>query len=160
MKLLRQAQTALEQRVASKSHDESVLRESRLWMQAITWGLIGTTGFGFAWLCLAKTEEIVVAPGKLQPIGSVKEIQMPLGGIAEMILVKDGDRVKAGQVLMRSTRKPLSKTQITSRQLEAQATAASTERVESQDTQVSIKTRSTHSVKGRNLRKFSNALNA
>ncbi|MDC0315970.1 HlyD family efflux transporter periplasmic adaptor subunit, partial [Synechococcus sp. AH-551-G15] len=38
---------------------------------------------------------------KLDPIGSVKEIQMPVGGIADEILVKDGDRVKAGQVLMR-----------------------------------------------------------
>lgn len=101
MKLLKRAQTAIEQRVASQGHDEAVLRQSNLWMQAITWGLIGTTGFGVAWLALAKTEEIVVAPGKLEPIGSVKEIQMPLGGIAEQIMVKDGDRVKAGQVLMR-----------------------------------------------------------
>ena len=101
MKLLKRAQTALEQRVTSTTHDEGVLQQSRLWMQAITWGLIGTTGFGVAWLALAKTEEIVVAPGRLQPIGSVKEIQMPLGGIAAEILVKDGDRVKAGQVLMR-----------------------------------------------------------
>lgn len=100
MKLLKRAQTALEQRVSSKDHDEMVLQQSRLWMQTITWGLIGTTGFGVAWLALAKTEEIVVAPGTLQPIGSVQEIQMPLGGIAEAILVKDGDRVKAGQVLM------------------------------------------------------------
>ena len=101
MKLLKRAQTAIEQRVGSQGHDEAVLRQSNLWMQAITWGLIGTTGFGVAWLALAQTEEIVVAPGKLEPIGSVKEIQMPLGGIAEQILVKDGDRVKAGQVLMR-----------------------------------------------------------
>ena len=101
MKLLKRAQTEIEQRVGSQGHDEAVLRQSRLWMQAITWGLIGTTGFCVAWLALAKTEEIVVAPGKLEPIGSVKEIQMPLGGIAEQILVKDGDRVKAGQVLMR-----------------------------------------------------------
>lgn len=100
MKLLKRAQTALEQRVGDQSHDEAVLRQSRFWMQAITWGLIGTTSFGVAWLALAKTEEIVVAPGKLEPIGSVKEIQMPLGGIAEKILVKDGDRVKAGQLLM------------------------------------------------------------
>jgi hemolysin D len=101
MKLLKRAQTALEQRVSSQAHDETVLQQSNRWMQAITWGLIGTTGFGIAWLSLAQTEEIVVAAGKLQPIGSVKEIQMPVGGIAEQILVKDGDRVKAGQVLMR-----------------------------------------------------------
>lgn len=101
MNLLKKVQSVLEQRVGSKGYNEAVLNQSRFWMQAISWGLIGTTAFGVSWLALAKTEEIIVAPGTLQPIGSVKEIQLPLGGIAEEILVKDGDRVKTGQVLMR-----------------------------------------------------------
>jgi len=101
MKFLQKAQKLLEQRIKIINHDETVLQQSRIWMQAITWGLIGSTTFGVGWLALAKTEEIIVAPGKLQPIGSVKEIQMPLGGITSEILVKDGDRVNAGQVLMR-----------------------------------------------------------
>ena len=61
---------------------------------------MATTAVGLGWLALAKTDEIVTAQGKLQPIGSVKEIQMPTGGIARKILVKDGDRVKAGQLLI------------------------------------------------------------
>lgn len=101
MNLLKWAQTAVEQRVRGKSHDESALRQSHIWMQAITWGLIGTATFGVTWLTLAKTEEIVVAPGTLQPIGSVKDILMPVGGIVSQILVKEGDRVKADQVLIR-----------------------------------------------------------
>ena len=36
--------------------------------------------------------------GKVELIGSVQDIQMPVGG--DQILVKEGDRVKAGQVLM------------------------------------------------------------
>jgi hemolysin D len=100
MNLLKRAQTALEQGVIAGQHDETVLQQSRLWMRAITWGLIGTAGFALAWLALAQTEEIVVAQGKLQPIGSVKEIQMAVGGIAEAILVKEGEKVKAGQMLM------------------------------------------------------------
>jgi HlyD family secretion protein len=101
MNLLKRAQTALEQRVSTQGHDEAVLQQSPVWMRAITWGLIGTTGLAVAWLALGQTEEIVIAPGTLQPIGSVKEIQMPVGGIADAILVKDGDKVKAGQVLLR-----------------------------------------------------------
>jgi len=101
MKPLSKMQTALEQRVAVPMHDESVLQQSRFWMRTISWGLMATAAFGVGWLALAHTEEIVVAPGKLQPIGSVKDIQMPVGGIAEEILVKDGDRVTAGQVVMR-----------------------------------------------------------
>ncbi|WP_392349842.1 HlyD family secretion protein [Parasynechococcus sp.] len=82
-------------------YDESVLQQGRFWMRTVTWTLIGTTVFGVAWLALARTEEIVVASGKLEPIGSVKDIQMPVGGVAEEILVKEGQRVSAGDVLMR-----------------------------------------------------------
>ncbi|MEX0589078.1 MAG: HlyD family efflux transporter periplasmic adaptor subunit, partial [Cyanobium sp.] len=39
--------------------------------------------------------------GKLQPIGDVKTIQMPVGGVLQTMLVKDGQRVSQGQVLLR-----------------------------------------------------------
>ena len=55
--------------------------------------LIGTATFAVAWLAIAKTDEIVSVTGKLEPLGSVQEIQMPTGGIASKILVKDGDEV-------------------------------------------------------------------
>ncbi len=83
------------------TYDESILQQGRFWMSTVTWALIGSTLFGVAWLAFARTEEIVVAPGKLEPIGSVQDIQMPVGGVADQILVKEGDRVKAGQVLMK-----------------------------------------------------------
>ena len=81
--------------------DESVLQQSRFWMRTVTWTLIGSSIFAVAWLALARTEEIVVAQGRLQPIGSVQDIQMPVGGVADQILVAEGDTVKAGQVLMK-----------------------------------------------------------
>ena len=83
------------------NYDESVLQQGRFWMKTVTWTLIGTTVFGVAWLALARTEEIVVAPGQLEPVGSVQDIQMPVGGVADEILVEEGDAVKAGQVLMK-----------------------------------------------------------
>ena len=67
----------------------------------VTWVLVGSSVFGVAWLALARTEEIVVAPGQLEPIGSVQDIQMPVGGVVDQILVKEGEQVKAGQVLMK-----------------------------------------------------------
>ena len=83
------------------TYDESILQQGRFWMRTVTWTLIGTSVFGVAWLALARTEEIVVAPGQLEPIGSVQDIQMPLGGVVDQILVAEGDTVKAGQVLMK-----------------------------------------------------------
>ena len=81
--------------------DESILQQGRFWMRTVTWSLISSSVFGVAWLAIARTEEIVVAPGRLEPIGSVQDIQMPVGGVVNQILVKEGDRVKAGQVLMK-----------------------------------------------------------
>ena len=98
--LVRRAQTALEQRVQVKQESE-VVQPSRFWLRATAWGLMGTTVFGVAWLALAQTEEIVVAQGKLQPEGEVKDIQVPVGGVVDQILVKEGEQVKAGQVLLR-----------------------------------------------------------
>ena len=86
---------------ALDTYDESILQQGRFWMRTVTWTLIGTTVFGVGWLALARTEEIVVAAGQLEPVGSVQDIQMPVGGVADQILVEEGDSVKAGQVLMK-----------------------------------------------------------
>lgn len=98
--LVRRAQNQLEQSITTTSHDETVLQQSRFWMKTVTWSLVGTTAFAIGWLGLARTEEIVVAQGKLEPVGDVKEIQIPVGGVAQEILVKSGDRVKKGQILI------------------------------------------------------------
>ena len=78
-----------------------LLRPSRSWLQATIWTLLGTAGFAIAWLAIAKTDEVVVAPGKLEPLGSVKDIQMPIGGVVEDILVREGERVKEDQILLK-----------------------------------------------------------
>ncbi|MGB7563237.1 MAG: HlyD family efflux transporter periplasmic adaptor subunit [Prochlorococcaceae cyanobacterium] len=96
---LQEAQDSLERRVHT-NHEEVVLQQARYWTRAIVWTLIACTGFGIAWLALAKTEEIVTAQGKLEPIGSVKDVQVPLEGVIKQILVKDGAHVKQGQVLI------------------------------------------------------------
>ena len=98
--LVRAAQNAIERRVQS-SHEEMVLQQSRFLARTLTWALIGCTGFGLAWLTFAKTDEVVIAPGKLEPIGDVKTIQVPVGGVLQTMLVKDGERVSKGQVLLR-----------------------------------------------------------
>jgi HlyD family secretion protein len=119
MRLLEKAQDALEQRVPTVSHDETALQQSRFWMRAVLWSLMGTTAFAVGWLALAKTEEIVVAPGKLEPLGAVKEVQMPMGGIAKQILVEEGEQVKAGQLLMQLDTEASRQKQLSLRQTEA-----------------------------------------
>jgi len=98
--LIRAAQNAIEQRV-QQSHEQMGLQQSRLLVRTITWALIGCTGFGLVWLTVAQTEEVVMATGKLEPIGDVTTIQVPLGGVVDQMLVKEGQRVRQGQVLLR-----------------------------------------------------------
>ena len=76
------------------------LRQSRFWFNAISWTLISTAGFGIAWISIAKTEEIVIVNGKLEPKGGVIAVQMPLEGVTKKILVKEGDIVEKGDVLI------------------------------------------------------------
>jgi len=98
--LFRQAQNSLERSVHSDS-DDVVLQQSRFWARGISWALMGVTGFALAWLALAKTEEIVTAPGKLEPLGVVKDVQIPVGGVVDQVLVKEGEKVKKGQLLLK-----------------------------------------------------------
>lgn len=98
--LVRAVQNALEQRVQA-NREELGLQQSRFLVRTIIWVLLGTTGAAVTWLALAKTDEVVAAPGKLEPEGDVKTVQMPVGGVLDQILVKDGQRVSQGQILLR-----------------------------------------------------------
>ena len=93
-------QTYLEKQVKTQDH-EVVLQQTNLWVKAITISIIGGTVFGIGWLSLAKTEEIVIVQGKLEPIGGVIDIQMPMQGITQKILVKEGEIVEKGQILIK-----------------------------------------------------------
>ncbi len=98
---IKSAQDLVEGLFKERDTEGEVIQQSPRWMRATTWGLIGTATFAIGWLAFAKTDEVVTVSGKLEPLGSVQEIQMPLGGIASEILVKDGDEVKKGQIVMK-----------------------------------------------------------
>ena len=98
--LLTNIQDIIEKKIEGEKIEVS-LNTSTRWAKIITWSLIGGTGFGIAWLSIAKTEEIIIATGKLEPIGGVVEIKMPIRGVTQEILVKEGDLVKKGQVLLK-----------------------------------------------------------
>ena len=92
-------QDLIEKSIKNNSQDV-LLKQSPFWATSITWTLIGGTCFGVAWLSFAKTEEIVIAQGKLEPIRKVIDIQMPIEGITSKVLIKEGDKVKKGQTLI------------------------------------------------------------
>ena len=133
--LVRKAQNKLESSVSSGDHNEAVLQQSQVWVRAVTWSLIGTTVFFIGWLGIARTEEVVVATGKLEPVGNVKEIRIPAGAVVEKILVKNGERVSKDQALIRLDQES------TAEQLKSlgQGVREKTSQIEQKQTQLELK---------------------
>ena len=76
------------------------LKQSNFFIRTLTWGLLSVSGLTISWLVFAYTEEIVIVKGKLEPIGDVKIINIPSGGVVKDILVSDGEEVSKGQILL------------------------------------------------------------
>jgi hemolysin D len=53
-----------------------------------------------AWACVGRVDIIAVAPGKIVPTGRTKAVQPLEAGIVSAIDARDGDHVKAGQILV------------------------------------------------------------
>ncbi len=81
--------------------DNIGVQPSQSLAKIITSSLVAMSAATFAWLAIATTDEVVKAKGKLQPIDDVKVVQMPLGGVLKEMLVKDGERVRKDQILLR-----------------------------------------------------------
>ena len=98
--LIESLQDKLEKTVEKSNTNQVALTQSTFWASAITWALMGGTAFAIGWIGIAKTDEIVIAQGKLEPKGGVIDVQMPLEGITKEVLVKEGQFVEKGQVLI------------------------------------------------------------
>lgn len=92
---------ALPQTPAADYEHPLLLKQSNFWSRAILWGLLGTTVAGVAWANAAEMEEAVQAQGKLEPQGTVKDVKAPNPGVVKAIYVKEGQRVKKGDKLMK-----------------------------------------------------------
>ncbi len=68
--------------------------------RALLWTLLAAMIFGGAWLYFAKIDVVVSARGIVVPRGEVKVVQPIETGVVSRILVKEGSRVKKGELLM------------------------------------------------------------
>ena len=84
----------------SDESNPNFLKQSSFWVKSLSWTLIVFSGGFLAWLAFAETEEVIIVKGKLSPIGKVKEIKIPVGGIVNNILVEEGQLVKTGESLI------------------------------------------------------------
>ena len=66
----------------------------------LMWTVVTLVVVALVWSIVGHTDEVAVAPGKLIPTGYVKVIQAEDKGIVKQIQVRDGQKVKQGDVLM------------------------------------------------------------
>ncbi len=78
-----------------------VLRQSPLWPRLVVVTILGVVTFGIAWAYFAKLEQAVGAQGQLVPVGKVKEVQAPVGGLVKEVYVGDDDIIGAGEPILR-----------------------------------------------------------
>jgi len=81
--------------------------------RAVLWAIVAALSFAISWAWVGKIDMVAVAPGKVIAADKTKVIQQVEVGIVKRILVTDGQKVKAGEVLI---------------ELDAAATGADTER--------------------------------
>ena len=71
LKIFNSLQDKLDKSIKESEQDEKILKQNLIWARSLTWVLIGTSLTFIGWLSIAKTDEILVAQGKLEPIGKV-----------------------------------------------------------------------------------------
>ena len=96
---LKKVQSSLALRAVSPQ--EVRLRPAPIWSQALIWTIIGTASLAFVYAIFAKIDEVILAPGELQPLGAERPIKAPFAGVVKEILVKEGQNVLANQALIR-----------------------------------------------------------
>lgn len=77
-----------------------ILERPPIWSSIFVWLIIGMTTSGVAWAAWAKIDQSVPAAGKLEPQGAVVELKPPTNGVVREVLVKGGELVKKGQLLL------------------------------------------------------------
>ena len=77
------------------------LEQSKKIANTITISIIGLSGLTFVWLIFAKTDQIVIANGELQPTTRVRSIKLPISGVVEEVYVKEGNLVEKNEKLLK-----------------------------------------------------------
>ncbi|WP_390129407.1 HlyD family secretion protein [Synechococcus sp. HIMB2401] len=75
------------------------VEQGRHWSSALIWLCSLLFGGTLIWAFTAKIDQTVTVRGRLEPSGSVREVDSPSGGVVRKVFVKDGDVVKLGQSL-------------------------------------------------------------
>jgi HlyD family secretion protein len=72
----------------------------RVWTRGVLYVLVGFAFVLLPWATLSKVDETGSARGRIEPKGATQKLDTSIGGSVKAVKVKEGDNVKAGQVLL------------------------------------------------------------
>lgn len=72
----------------------------QLWTRGVLYVLVGFVAVGIPWATVSKIDETGSAKGRIEPFGSTRKLDVQSGGKVKFVAVKEGDTVKAGQILL------------------------------------------------------------
>ena len=84
-----------------KFNSFSTLEQSKYIANKIVLVITVSSGLGLLLLIFAKTDQVIIVQGELQPISRVREIKIPISGVVEKIFVQDGNYVNKNQRLLK-----------------------------------------------------------
>ena len=85
----------------------SFVNQGRHWSSALIWISAGLFSSAVIWAFTSRIDQTISVRGRLQPAGSVKEVESPSTGLVRKVFVADGDHVIAGDPLVRVEAKGL-----------------------------------------------------
>lgn len=77
-----------------------LLQRPAILTSAFIWTIMVFVVGTITWAAVAKIDQSVPAQGKLEPMDSTNEVKAPTGGVVRELLVKNGDLVEKGQLLI------------------------------------------------------------
>jgi len=72
----------------------------KLWTRGVLYVLVGFVFLALPWATISKIDETGSAKGRIQPKGATRKLDTKTGGSVTAVNAKEGDTVKAGQILL------------------------------------------------------------
>jgi hemolysin D len=93
-------QTAIEKVEQNMDTSGLSLPQPAAWTKRLVFViLLGLTAAG-TWSVLARVDVVIAAQGKLEPLSQSQAVQSRIGGVVKAVAVREGQRVKQGQLLL------------------------------------------------------------
>ena len=78
----------------------SAVEQGKHWSSTLIWLSAAILGTAVIWGFTAKVDQTISVRGKLEPTGSVRDVDTAASGVVSRVLVREGQRVTPGEPLI------------------------------------------------------------